>query len=303
MTSGADALTQIPQGVELPMGPSTMSVIESLWHSFPLSYDWNPQRIALRDQRRMYRLQRFGGFAVLRCPAADGASSISLLWGRGGREDLFAAMTGRAILRADRDTADHAVSIGAEWGVTTFPARNFDEYLYDLTEQTELLGKQFGRRRTYLRALERSAGSIEFAQLDLNSAEDVRAVLKVQANWESRHDREASVSDERKSLDSLLDGGAAMATTQASGLRIEGELVGFAVYDLLTESVATAHFVKAPSGSAEVAGTWQALFISAHRAGATLVNGGYDGGLQGLRSAKSGLRPHEMREAFFVLMS
>jgi hypothetical protein len=294
------ALCTIPDRTELPLDEHALGVIASLWREFPLCYDWNPMRIAWRDHQRRYRVTRFGGFVVLGCPAPEAGGSSYLLWGRGNAEDLSAAMTGQTMLRADRATAEHAASVGTD-NVAIFPARNFDEYFYDLAEQHGLQGKKFGRRRTYLRFLQRSAGSVEFVELDLGSHGDLRAISDVYAEWERNHGTEASIEDERAALQVMLSGGRMDRRTRVAGLRISGELAGFAVYDLLNDSVATAHFVKAWRDSATVAGTWHALFTSAYRVGATVLNGGYDAGLEGLRAAKGGLRPHEMREAFFVL--
>lgn len=295
------ALEAIPDRTELRLDGHVLGVVASWWRNFPLSYDWNPQRIRLRDHQQRYRITRFGGFAVLTCPGPGDGASASLLWGRGSREDLSAALTGRTLLRTDRETAENATSVGTGLRVAAFPTPNFNEYLYGLTEQNELQGKRFARRRTYLRALERAARRVDFAELNLGAADDAQAVLDVYSRWEDTHVGADSVNDERTALECLLTGAATGETTYAVGLRVDDELAGFAIYDVLAAGVATAHFVKARRNSAEVAATWQALFTAAYHAGASLLNGGYDGGLQGLRAAKKGLRPRAMRDAFLVV--
>jgi hypothetical protein len=291
------ALAELPEATEQAMDDAALGVVRAQWRDLSLGYDWNPLRIAWRGSQRRYRITRFGSFLVLQCPGSEDGTFSTLLGGRGSGDDLATAMAGHTMLRADPATAEHALDIGT--GVAVFSARGFDEYLYDLPEQLALQGKRFGRRRTYLRSLERDAGSVELTDLDLESAHDASAVAWLYDSWSDVHGSEASVEDERAALQVLLDGGG--REVRAAGLRIDGNLAGFGVYDLLADGVATAHFVKARRSSAETAATWQAVFASAHRAGASTLNGGYDGGLKGLRAAKSGLRPQKMREALFVV--
>lgn len=298
MRAAHGALALLPEATERTVDDTALGVVRALWRDLPLGYDWDPLRIAWRAAKRRYRITRFGGFLVLQCPGAEEGTFSTLLWGRGACGDLAAAMAGHPMLRADLATAQHAVDVGT--GVAAFPARGFDEYLYDLEEQLALRGKRFGRRRTYLHSLERDAGSVELTDLDLDSARDASAVARLYDAWTEKHGSEASVEDERAALQVLLDGGGREA--MVAGLRVDGELAGFGVYDVLADGVATAHFLKARRSSAETAATWQAVFASAHRAGASSLNGGYDGGLEGLRTAKSGLRPQTMREAFFVVV-
>lgn len=293
------ALGSMPQAVELPLDGAALGGIETVWRELSPLYDWNPSRIVLRDARR-YRLARFGGFVVLSCPSALAATSALLLCGRGDAADLRSAMRDRPLLRSDRQTAEHALSVGAEAGVVAVHARHFDEYWYDLAEQHAMCGNKFSRRRTYLRALERS-GAMRFEKLSLACTADVDEIRHVTAQWQDRQAQAPTVDDERAALERLLSGSMPLDDMHVAGLRVNDELAGFAIYDTITDDAATAHFVKARRNSAEIAGTWQALFDSAYRAGARVLNGGYDGGLEGLRRAKSGLRPHSIRQAFFVL--
>lgn len=287
----------LPDATEQALDAGALGIIRMLWRNQPLGYDWAPLRIAWRDGHCRYRIARFGDFLVLRCPGAEKGTYSTLLWGRGSSDDLARVMVQYPLLRADLPTSEHAARLGTD--IVTFPASNFDEYLYDLPEQLALQGKRFGRRRTYLRSLERDSRSLELTDLDLDSEADVSAIAGLFDEWATEHGSEASVEDERVALQTLLAGERHEA--RVAGLRVDGELAGFGVYDLLATGVATAHFLKARRSSAETAATWQAVFSSAHRAGASTLNGGYDGGRDGLRTAKTGLRPHMMREAFFVV--
>ncbi len=291
----------IPEGVDIAVGSAIIELLEPVWRGGRLPYEWNPCRIAMRNRGEGYRLSRFGGFLVLSYPAPEDAGFATLLWGEGESEDLRAAMAGRLLVRVGSRTADHVLTTAYGTELAAFPARNFDEYLYDLDAQVGLSGSRFARRRTYLRALERSATTVEFVDLDLSSTADLAEVGRLYSGWMTGRDATASIVDERAALATLLEGDIPHRAIGLAGLRVDGELAGFAAYDVLAPDVATAHFIKSRSGGAETAATWQSFFASARRRGATTANGGYDGGVGGLREAKLGLRPSSMSEMFFLI--
>lgn len=166
--------------------------------------------------------------------------------------------------------------------------RRYAEYICSLPAQIALSGREFGRRRTYLRAAERRVPRYRARHLDLFAPEDRRAVMSFAQNWIGGRD-DAEMLGELECIDHSL---RPASSPWLRGLIVEAEdrVVGFALW-AVSGSTSVAHVVKADRDGTAAAVTWHQMFVAASRAGATRMTCGYDGGLEGLRRAKLGLSP------------
>lgn len=277
------------------VGPreAAYELLANIWSRLHLPYDWNPNCVWFRSGTGDFAVRRVGGFLVQTFPAPIPPGAVSLLWGRGTKSDVDHLLEHRDLLyRSDAETQAHLDSIDHGAPFDSIPSRDFDDYIYALADQITLEGKKFSRRRTYLRSLDRDYGSAEVVAVDLTSDHAKADLRRVYDRWASWHKQSPTIAAERRALVRSLECGSALGL-RCVGLEVEGSLRGFATYDVFGK-MSTAHIVKSDRDSAISAGVWQGLFAAAHEAGATRMNCGYDGGLQGLRHAKQGLKPEKM---------
>lgn len=297
------SLAELPERVDLPFERTAYETLTRLWSAHDMPYDWNPNRLLFRNYDGLIRLKRLSQFLQLTFPAPGTAEPVTLLWGRGDDHDLVHEFArAPTIFRTDPCTLKHLNALRASVPFATAPAPGFNDYIYDLPEQVNLNGKPFARRRTYLRSLERSYNSVAFVDLDLSNHSIATQINRINDDWLQRRGPSTTTLDEQRALNRCLSGAGTNPSTRAAGLILDGTLAGFAIYDIFGV-FAAAHFVKSLHQSNVVAATWHALFRSAQSAGAKTLNGGYDGGLTGLRSAKRGLIPHHYTESVLVVLS
>jgi len=278
-------------------------VLTRLWAAHDMPFEWNPNRVLLRNREGLTRVKRLGQFLQLTVTAPGTADPVKLLWGNGDGRDLareFATVP--TVLRTDPVTLQHLDSLRDALPFATLPAPAFNDYLYDLPEQTRMKGKRFARRRNQLRSLERSFTVAEGVPLDLSHRSVVAQINRIHEGWLRERDNSPSIQDEQRALQCCLSGGGNNPSMHGVGLVLDDSLVGFAIYDVIGEHAA-AHFVKSALESSVVAGTWHAMFDAALYAGARILNGGYDGGLIGLRTAKRNLVPHHCRDSTLVVLN
>ena len=295
--------TEFPEGTDVPFGQAAYDALTHLWAAHGMPYDWNPNRVLLRNRDGMTRVKRLGQFLQLTVTAPGTAEPVKLLWGKGDGRDLVREFaTAPTVFRTDPVTLEHLDSLRDALPFAALPAPAFNDYLYDLPEQTQMKGKRFARRRNYLRSLERSFTVVERVPLDLSHRSVVAQINRVHEDWLRERDDSPTIHDEQRALQRCLSGGGSNPSMRGVGLVLDGNLVGFAIYDVIGEHAA-AHFVKSALESIVVTGTWHAMFDAARCAGARILNGGYDGGLSGLRTAKRSLVPHHCRDSTLVVLN
>jgi hypothetical protein len=220
--------------------------------------------------------------------------------GPGGAEDLVAYLQhGWRHFRLDESTVTHISSHPSVNQWRALPDDRFDNYLYDLGEQVSLLGRRFARRRTYLRAAARHGGELNCKPISLSDPKVVRQIRLVQHEWSEGRIASATVRAEDDALEACLRG-CSVPNLRGVGVYMDDSLAAFAVYEIVGQQ-AIAYFVKGRRDGVVYASIWQSLFEDAYAAGAYTLNGGYHGGLAGLRMAKQGLRPQAMLKMYSLL--
>jgi len=287
---GTEIEHAFPDGQVVGVTDSTGAALASAWSTFAMPYDWNPTVASLRKSGTT-RFKRVGSFLAQSIRYGP-TGEVHLLWGSGSRSDLelLTAELGGAVLRSDVATARHVEDLRPRPAFSVHPNRAIDDYIYDLGEQVSMTGKKFSRRRTYLRALQRSSPSSRIVSLDPTDAADAAVIRQVQDEWLRTHGDSTTAAREADALERCLTADILPTSVRGVGLEIGGTMCGFALYDVV-DGRAAAHFVKAHRDSAITCATWQGMFEDAALAGASELNAGYDGGLPGLRAAKTNLRP------------
>lgn len=255
-----------------------------------LPYEWNSIGLWIRDDGRT-SLATQDGFRHLTFPSDDKSRLIHTALGAGDPRALVDILSATDVL--ERVVGSGLAVKGEPKDIVRIPDTRYSDYVYDLQEQVGLSGKRFARRRTYLREL--SGRKHHYRDVDLNLADNSarEEIRTVNARWTADHDpNDRLIAAESAALARLLETAHLMPVI-AKGITCDNELVAFSIFDV-NGTHATAHFVKSQRDSAVTAFTWQSMFEAAHDLGALTINAGYDGGLAGLRRAKTNLTPCEI---------
>lgn len=258
-----------------------------------LSSEWNAVGRWARDDGTT-TVRTIDALRILTFPADDGSRSIHSISGpNASAQDVEMILRDvRALERIVAGAVD--LQSGPRHRMLRFRDRRFSDYLYDLATQLALEGKQFGRRRGYLRSVQSRATRCRSVPLDLCDEATTRRLQRLNRRWAKGHEGSETIRRESAALTRTLRD-AARLPVRGHGVSVDGVLVAFSIFDL-NGDVATAHFLKAPKDSALSALNWHSMFEAAHALGAVWMNGGYDAGLEGLRRAKQNLVPQAMLE-------
>lgn len=243
----------------------------------------------VRDDGRT-SLQRAGTFTELRFPSDDGSRLLLTVLGEGHPSVLLELL--ERVDAIERVVPESLVLTEEPDLILRVSDRRYADYVYELGEQLALEGRRFARRRTYLRSLASRGSRYDEVDLDLSEAIAQASIRDVNARWVNEREPDPLIAAESAALTRLLETAGVLPVT-ARGITCNDDLVAFGIFDV-NGSVATAHFVKSARDSAVTACAWQSMFKAAFEMGARTMNAGYDGGVPGLRMAKSNLVPHRI---------
>lgn len=287
-----------PSPVPLP-AVVTSAVGTLVSNGADVPYDIQPAVLSFRAPVVAPRGSLIGGAALLDFWDLGRTRRITTLTGFPTAPEIAQALGSREVLERVSGAVAEVISAGraGPCDLDLVIDRRFADYICDLSAQTSLEGPLFGRRRTYLRAVQKLDPPLVVRSLDPASRADADRTLAFMREW----------MDDRDGIEMHAEYECAEAALTASGASwLRGviveqatEVLGIGLWSV-TGQTAVAHVVKAVRDGRVTAWTWQNIFAMAFAEGAKTMNCGYDAGLAGLRRAKLGLTAAAIQPRYVI---
>lgn len=177
---------------------------------------------------------------------------------------------------------------------------NFD-YIYFIPDLAECRGRKYETMRNLSNRFIRRYPNYKWRNFDFTEKKEQQDILNLLDTWENN--KQVSEERERSAIQRYMD-------LENNGDKIDigffvnDKLVGFSFVEVLSDSYAIAHFVKADTKYAGIYSIMaQTTAKQLHKKKATLLNYEQDLGIENLRKAKMSMRPISFLKKYIIVDS
>ncbi|HPA14062.1 MAG TPA: phosphatidylglycerol lysyltransferase domain-containing protein [Desulfobacterales bacterium] len=181
------------------------------------------------------------------------------------------------------------------------PDRGHWDYLYSVSELTELKGNRFHKKKNLLNQFKKN---FSYRYIPIKG-ETVNEVLVMQENWCAWRDCESSnaLSAENRAIERTFKNWHQLKGLMGGAIMIKQTIVAYTAAESLSDNLLLIHFEK---GDPEYIGVYQAInqmFLAHSGVPFTTVNREQDLDDEGLRNAKLSYHPVDFLRKFKVILS
>lgn len=177
--------------------------------------------------------------------------------------------------------------------------RDSFDYVYQVEDLAFLKGRRFAKKKNHISKFKRTYPDFSFEEI---TTENLEAVKAFQSQWCfcRECEKEEVLRNENMGIMSLLDHFETLGLS-GSVLKVNGEIVGFTLGEVLDQDYVLIHIEKA---IADYVGSYQilnSLFLQQHFLEYQYVNREDDFGNEGLREAKESYHPAFLLKKYDVI--
>ncbi len=182
-------------------------------------------------------------------------------------------------------------------GFTVREDRDAADYLYRISDLTELAGRKYDGKRNLIKKF-RAQQAYEYAAL---TASDIHECLDFGRKWciVKDCDNIESLDQERRALREMVDHFSDFGLI-AGAIRIRGEVAAIAIAERLNPDTMVMHILKADAALPGLYQTMMNEFLIHERRGFEQVNLEQDLGVEGLRKAKLSYHPARLVNKYTI---
>lgn len=175
------------------------------------------------------------------------------------------------------------------------PNRDRFDYVYSIPELIALSGRKYHKKKNHLNKFLQTYPNFVFESITPSNAQEVQSVYE---RWyEDNPNKDEALESERMGIFSSLQNLTSLSLIGGL-IRIEGEIVAFALGEAVDEESVVMHIEKA---NTSIQGIYQAInqqFLENAFSSYLWVNREEDLGIEGLRKAKLSYQPHFLLEKY-----
>jgi hypothetical protein len=250
--------------------------------SFAYLYMWSAflkTEISIQDEAIYIRGKHNNGYKYF-APLLTGDAHVALT---AIREHMVTEGTPFKLSGVDIEMAQAAT----EQGLKVRERRDAAEYLYSVTDLSQLSGKKYHAKRNFVN---RFMKENQFAYEDMNSSH-FEPCLELARNW-SQGKEDVWVDREYDAIKAAFNAWDKLEL-EGGVIKIDEKIVAFTVGEAVG-NMAMIHFEKADASIPGAYATINQLFLKANFSHVTYVNRQEDLGLEGLRKAKLSYHPIDL---------
>ena len=175
------------------------------------------------------------------------------------------------------------------------PNRDRFDYVYSIPELIALSGRKYHKKKNHLNKFLQTYPHFAFESITPSNAQEVQSVYE---KWyEDNPNKDEALESEKRGIFSSLQNLTSLSLIGGL-IRIEGEIVAFALGEAVDEESVVMHIEKA---NTSIQGIYQAInqqFLANAFGSYLWVNREEDLGIEGLRKAKLSYQPHFLLEKY-----
>ncbi len=178
--------------------------------------------------------------------------------------------------------------------------RNSFDYVYSVSELTELSGKKFHSKKNHINKFKKLYPNFDYRKMTSNNAAECLALFD---EWRSNKDFEISgLDEERDAVCELLNNWDTLGIVGGC-LKVDGKMIAFSLGEALNDDTVVIHLEHADTSFEGSFATINQQFLENEWQGYTYVNREEDMGIPGLRTAKESYRPVFMVKKYVATLA
>ncbi len=174
-------------------------------------------------------------------------------------------------------------------GLNLEPDPDHWDYLYSVSELTQLKGNKFHKKKNLLRQFQKNYQA-EFVSLDLSRIEQAFTLQTEWCLWRDCEDS-ATLEMENQAILATLRDWQRLEDVFGGGLIVAGNMAAYTIAEPLDQETLVIHFEKACPTFKGIYQAINQIFLERHGSAYTFVNREQDLGDPGLRQAKQSYNP------------